>query len=308
MSAKATSRGFLSRDVNQKDDIAGAANPARRSFFKGMGQVGLTATAALLFGDLPILNAQSTSGNQDTANQIITAALIAEDLATTFYFNGLIGPVVQDPALAGPGGTATNPNGSNSNIPNLTYVRAAMSQEISHANLLRTVGNLGTSASQDPYQTFYFPAGTFNTLAAFTATLDALENAFIGAYLSAVRELSLLASRSAVRGVPPGAYGAANYSAAQLSYVAAVATSILGIECEHRVLGRVINNTAQANDKNFEQTDGLTAVYHGSKSAVAALTPFLTPSTGQGYSLSAALGEAATIGVAATSGMNPPAQ
>ena len=44
----------------------------------------------------------------DTAAQIFTAALIAEDLAVTAYFNALTGGVIQDPNLAGSGGTATN--------------------------------------------------------------------------------------------------------------------------------------------------------------------------------------------------------
>ncbi len=307
MSAKAITQGFLSRDTEPIDNEAETSvTSARRSFFKSAGKVGLSATAALLFGDLPILNAQSTSASQDTANQILTAAVIAEDLATVFYYNGLVGAVVQDPALAGPGGTATAPNGSNSNIPNLTYLRAAMGQEISHANLLRTVGKVSSGASADPYQTFYFPTGTFNTLAAFTATLDALENAFIGAYINAIRELGLLASRAAVKNYPVGAFGAPNYSAAQLSYVAAVASSILGIECEHRVLGRVINNVAQANNVNFEQTDGLTSVYNGSKSAVAALMPFLSPNTGPSYTLGAAISAAGTVGLMSTG--NPPPQ
>ncbi len=304
MSAKAITQGFLSQDTEPMDNEAETSvTSARRSFFKSAGKVGLSATAALLFGDLPILNAQSTSASQDTANQILTAAVIAEDLATVFYYNGLVGAVIQDPALAGPGGTATSNTG---NVPNVTYLRAAMAQEIAHANLLRTVGNVSSGASADPYQTFYFPTGTFNTLAAFTATLDALENAFIGAYINAIRELGLLASRAAVKNYPVGAYGAPNYSAAQLSYVAAVASSILGIECEHRVLGRVINNVAQANNVNFEQTDGLTSVYNGSKSAVAALMPFLSPNTGPSYTLGAAISAAATVGVMSTG--NPPPQ
>ncbi len=298
MSAKATSRGFLTRDDTQKADAT--LYPERRSFLSGLGQVGLGTTAALLFGDL--LKGQSASANQDTANEIFTAAVIAEDLATTFYYNGLIGHVIQDPALAGPGGSATSGTG---NVPNVTYLRAAMAQELQHANLLRTVGNLGASAATDPYQTFYFPSGTFDTLLTFTNTLAALENAFIGAYLNAIREFSTLALRSVVRNVPTGPFGGP-YSAAQLTYFAEVAASIMGIECEHRVLVGVINNVNQPNNFNFEQTDGLTSVYHGNASAVAALTPFLTPTTGPGYSLSTALAAAGTIGV--SSGGNPPAQ
>jgi hypothetical protein len=54
------------------------------SFFQGFGKAGLAASAVMLFGDLPVLKAQSTAAEEDTANQIFQAAVIAEDLATTF--------------------------------------------------------------------------------------------------------------------------------------------------------------------------------------------------------------------------------
>ncbi len=38
--------------------------------------------------------------------------MIAEDLATTFYYNGLVGPVITDAALAGPDGSATSNTGT----------------------------------------------------------------------------------------------------------------------------------------------------------------------------------------------------
>ena len=274
----------------------------RRSFLGNLGKASLGAASALSFSEL--LSGQSRAAQTDSANQIFLAATVAEDLATVFYFNGLTGPVIQDPALAGPSGTAISGTG---NVPNVDYLRAAMAQEISHANLLRAVGKLGSTATSDPYQTFYFPAGTFDSLTPFIATLEALEQAFIGAYLTAIREFSLLAARATIQGVPNGPFGGP-YSGAQLSYFAQVAASILGIECEHRVLGMVITNTNQPNDRNFEQTDGLTSVYHGSGSAVTALTPFLTPSTGPGFTLSAALGGAAIVGLNALTGSNPPAQ
>ena len=90
---------------------------------------------------------------------------------------------------------------------------------------------------------------------------------------------------------------------AQLEYFAKVAASIMGIECEHRVLGRVISNTNPANNLNYEQTDGLTAVYNGPTSAVAALTPFLTPSTGQAYSLAVALANQSSVSTPTTGGL-----
>jgi hypothetical protein len=276
--------------------------PARRAFFKSLGGLGLGAAAGgILFTDAPRLKAQ-TAAIQDTANQIFTAALVAEDLATTFYYNGLVGAVITDPALAGPGGTAVAPSAAG-NVPNVDYLRAALSQEISHANLLRAVANLGSGAATDPYQTFYFPAGTFATLSSFVGILEALEAAFIGAYLTAVREFSTLAVQTS-SSVPDGPFGGP-YSAAQLEYFAQVAASIMGVEAEHRVLGGVILNENQPNNFYYEQTDGLLSVYNGPNSAVAALTPFLTPSTGPAYSLATALAGAAIVGLASTG--NPPA-
>jgi hypothetical protein len=268
----------------------------RRSFFKGVGQVTLGATALGLFGELPSFAALSTGASQDTANQIFQAAVIAEDLATTFYYNGLTGPVIEDPSLAGPNGSATSGTG---NVPNVDYLRAALNQEIEHANLLRAVGNLGKSYTADPYQTFYFASKTFSDINIFIATLEALENAFIGAYLNAIREFASLASRSTERGVPDGPYGGP-YSAAQLEYFAEVAASILGVEAEHRVLGKVILNTNQPNNLYFESTDGLTSVYHGSNSAVGALLPFLSPKNGAAYMLSEAVSGASKVGLASS--------
>ena len=281
--------------------LRGVLDPARRTFFKKIGKFGIgAATAGLALNNLPKLRGQSAT-TQDQPNQILLAALVAEDLATTFYYNGLVGNVIQDPALAGSGGTATNPS-SSGNVPNVDYLRAAMDQEISHANLLRAVGNFGADATSDPYQMFYFPAGAFDTLASFIGILEALESAFIGAYLTAVREFSALAAQTS-SSVADGPYGGP-YSAAQLQYFAQVAASIMGVEAEHRVLGSVILNANQPNNLNYEQLDGLLSVYNGANSAVAALTPFLTSSTGPGFSLATALAQASSVGLPSTG--NPP--
>jgi hypothetical protein len=227
--------------------------------------------------------AQESVQGQDTVKEIFTAALIAEDLASTFYYNGLVGSVIQDPNLAGPGGSATNVSNAGDS-GNVDYLRAALTQELQHAALFRSL--LGISAAgHDPVQTFYFPAGTFDSLSTFTAILDALENAFIGAYLNAIQEF---AAKSANTHRGDGAWREPSdraYTKEQLDYFAKVSASIMGIEAEHRVLGRVISSTNPANNLNYESTDGLNAVYNGQHSAVAALTPFLTSSTGPGYSL-----------------------
>ncbi|MGB8886222.1 MAG: ferritin-like domain-containing protein [Candidatus Korobacteraceae bacterium] len=270
----------------------------RRKFLKGSGMAGLgIASATLIGGGLSPLLAQTLTQNKnpltavrknpttihDTPTDIFTAALVAEDLATTFYYNALVGPVIQDPNLAGPGGSPHNPNPNDSNPGNVAYLQAAFTEEIDHADLMRSLLGIGSS-QQDPYQTFYFPAGTFNTLSPFLALLDALENAFIGAYLVAVQEFAVLAVN-----------GANGYTSDQLEYFAKVAASICAVESEHRVLGRVIGSMNPANQKAYEQTDGLTSLANGPNSAVDALAPFLNPATGPAYSLQQALANQGSV-------------
>jgi hypothetical protein len=280
-------------------EIANLANKAlnRRGFLKGSGMAGIgIASATLIGGSLSPLIAQASNGLNATRNSpttihdspadIFTAALIAEDLATTFYYNGLVGPVVQDPALAGPGGTPHHPNPTDSDPGNVSYIQAAFMEEIDHANLLRSLLGIGSSG-QDPYQTFYFPAGSFDTLQPFLALLDALENAFIGAYLTAVQEFALLSVN-----------GATGYTSDQLEYFAKVSASICCVESEHRVLGRDIGGMTPANQKAYEQTDGFTSLAHGPNSAVDALAPFLNPATGPAYSFQQALANQQTVALA----------
>jgi hypothetical protein len=276
----------------------------RRSFVTRAGLFGLSAVAAAFLPGTPLRadfddreDRDNLSG--DTVQEIFTAALIAEDLASTFYYNGLIGPVITDPNLAGPGGTATNVT-SAGNMGNVEYFQAALGEEITHANLLRSfIG--GTSSSTDPVQTFYLPAATFDTLTAFTGILDALENAFIGAYLNATIEFAQMAKDTKGSEGRQRDTNGKSYTSRDLEYFAQVAASIMGVEAEHRVLGRVVSNTNPANNLNYEQTDGLTSVYNGRTSAVVALTPFLAPGAGlTAYSLQTALSNAGSVSLAAT--------
>jgi hypothetical protein len=286
------------------------ARVGRRAFLSQAGVLGLGAAATTLaLGVKPAFadkdsaaeKAEEAAQAKDTVKEIFTAALIAEDLATTFYYNGLVGAVIQDPNLAGPGGTATNVS-SAGNAGNVNYLQAALTEEIDHANLFRSL--LGISGpSADPAQTFYFPAGSFETLGAFTGLLNALENAFIGAYLNAIQEFATKSANAREDGWRD--WDGGRYTSEQLDHFAKVSATIMGIESEHRVLGRVISNSNPANNLAYEQTDGLNAVYNGSSSAVAALTPFLTSSTGPGYSLATALANQGTVSLPVTG--NPPA-
>jgi len=300
----------------------------RRSLLKGAALAGLGAVAAGCAGahvepasaaapgsavarggrkgvspGAPAAAAAPASG--DTAQMIFTAALIAEDLATTFYYQGLIGEVIQDPRLAGPEGSATNVSllGSPGNVG---YLRAALAEEISHADLMRQLIGRADAAA-DPVQTFYFPAGSFEDLATFLSTLDALESAFVGAYLAAVRQFASMAAR-----LPPedGAQldpkGNA-YGSAQLAFFAEVSASILGVETEHRALGRVIGQSIPASNLCYEQTAGIRTVYNGAASAVAALQPFVKAGAkgfgATGYSLRTARAGAAKLLTPCTGGL-----
>lgn len=281
-------------------------NVGRRSLFSSIAALGLGGVAVTALADSARADAH-TRDNQsgDTVQQIFTAALIAEDLATTFYFNALKGPVIMDPSLAGTGGSATV-TAANGNDGNVQYLRAALGEEIIHANLLRSLIG-GSSAAGDPVQTFYLPAGAFTDLSTFLTVLNALESAFIGAYLNASLEFAQMAADSVN---PPGHPQLDStgkpYSSLQLEYFAEVAASIMGVEAEHRVLGRVIGNMNPANNLNYEQTDGLTSVYNGANSAVAALTPFLRPGPGLSpYSFATALAGAPAITVPTTGGIPP---
>jgi len=294
----------------------------RRKFLQQTGLAAVGFTSLGLLGGAATANADTFSGrkdeskdnddkNSDTAQQIFTAALIAEDLATTMYYNSLVGGVIQDPNLAGPRGSLSNP----ASFANVGYIQGALSAEIAHANLLRTLTG-GATAAKDPIQTFYFPTGTFDNLNGFLPILLALENAFIGAYLTAVHEFSLMAARIELYEHVQKDPGGKPYTKDELAYFAQVSASILGVESEHRSLARAIpaitpGNTVfagidvfPANNLNYEQTDGLKTVYNGPNSAVAALTPFITPGPGKtAYSFATAISGASAVSVPTTGGL-----
>jgi len=243
----------------------------------GVASVAAAGAAGVAFPRLhqPVAIAASSDGGPscgDRPAEILTAALIAEDLATTFYYNGLVGLGHQ---LGNQG--------------NVDYIRAALDQEIQHADLLRTL--LGISdPTKDPYQTFYFSSTVFSDVPTFLMTLEALEDAFIGAYINAIREFATLAVEARGGASYQNPANGGTFSAGELEFLAEVSGTILGVESEHRVLGRVIGNVNPANNYRYEQTDGITSVYNGPHSAVVALTPFLNPGPGlTGYSLQTAL-------------------
>ncbi len=304
----------------------------RRSFITGASIFALGAASASFAGcgdNGPAKTVQAAS-TTDTAAQIFTAALIAEDLAITTYYNSLIGGVIQDTNLAGPGGSATNVTSNGSQV-NVAYLQGAIAEEVAHAQLLRTLLGLPTDGSGDVAAgvpaTFYYPTGTFDTLPNFLPILLALETAFIGAYMTAVEEFASMAAGyngfSATQSNP--ASSGTNYTQAQLINFAKVAASILGVEAEHRALARGIPavtlaspsyagiTVLPADNVNYESTAGLTGLITGvggtTTTAAAALTPFLASSSSQsaGFSLATALAGAASVSLG-TSGMPPAAE
>lgn len=176
--------------AKEQSEVGLLAALGRRNFLQKSGLATAGFTGLGLLGGLDVLagsaprrddrrDGDPDDKSSDTAQQIFTAALINEDLATTMYYHSLVGGVIQDPNLAGPGGSLSNP----ASLANVGYLQGALSAETAHANLLRELAG-GTTAAKDPVQTFYFPTGTFDNLTNFLPILIALEGAFIGAYLT----------------------------------------------------------------------------------------------------------------------------
>ncbi len=227
----------------------GASLTGRRQFLKGAAAAG---AGIALAGSLP-LKALAAATTTDTVQTIINTALIAEQLATTFYYTGLTTPaVVGTSNLAGTLGTVSSPS-ADGNAGNVAYFQAALDQENKHAAALAKAGATSTQ------QGFYFPATAFqslgytSTVGTFLWVLDHLETAFIGAYLAAVSSFSTLGHAD----------------------LAQLAGQILGVESEHRALGRVVAGDDPANNVTLEVASFTTVGDAG-----AALAPYLT---GKGF-------------------------
>jgi hypothetical protein len=197
-------------------------------------------------------------------------------------------------------------------VANVGYLRGALSEEISHATLLRSVLNISQSTS-DPYQTFYFPTGTFDNLTNFFPVLLALETAFIAAYMTAVEEFALMIAGTSPYSQTQSNPAGGTFTTAELVSFAKICAAILGVEAEHRTLARAIpppptfagTNILPSDNVCYESTDSLQTVYNGMTSAAAALAPFLTASSGYSpFQLQTALSGAAAVQLACT-GMPP---
>lgn len=113
-----------------------------------------------------------TSGSaQDTIVSILTVARTAEQLAVTFYSNGI-----------------ANADKLGISGDNLAYLKAALVEEQIHQQFFAANGG------QSLADTFSFPQGpdTFNDLKTFIATQQQLEGVFDSAFLAAIMEFAQL--------------------------------------------------------------------------------------------------------------------
>jgi hypothetical protein len=186
---------------------------SRRRFMSALGAVGAGVAASSL------LAACSKSTTEPTGSSGSSAALDLQIISAAATAEALASVMYDNiiktsPAYASLAGIAADDQ---------AYLVAGRQQEAIHYATLVGAGAKPLTLN------FYFPTGMFSdpTGATTINTLITLEDAFIAAYLIGVRDLSTDALKT-------------------------LAAQILGIECEHRALGRVI-----ANDLSLGATTGL---------------------------------------------------
>jgi hypothetical protein len=162
---------------NLADPIVTVRHPSRRALLRGAavgaaGAVGVTAVGAGVLSVLPRSIAHAAAGSSkciDSVQTILNIAATAEQLAVTFYSNGI-----------------ANAKALGISGVNLDYLKAAVVEEQLHENLLVAAGGKSLTS------TFSFPGAgkTFTNLGTFIITLNQLESDFESAYLIAISELA----------------------------------------------------------------------------------------------------------------------
>lgn len=214
-----------------------------------------TAGTALALGGAGLSEVQAAgkagNSNDRAVKATLSDLLVLERLTATLYYAGLTAPaVMRNPALSGPSADPNNPGlPPGGNPQQVRYLQAALDAEMKHAAAL---GEAGASSATTR---FYFPAGAFGRLGA-TAT----KNSFLG--LVEILETVCVA-----------AYAAAAVDFIRLGRpdLAETAARIMGVESEHRTLGRVIANVTPANNHTLETTP-----YDSAGEALREIAPFLT--------------------------------
>jgi len=183
--------------------------------------------------------------------EAIDTLLLLERLAASLYYTALTSPaVMHNPALGGPSANPNNPGlPPGGNPAQVRYLQAALDAEVKHADLLTGLGARST------VERFYFPAVMFTRLgspldrASFLGALDMLETVCVGAYAAAAVSFARLGRLD----------------------LAGMAAEIMGVESEHRTLGRVIGAVLPANNHTLE-----TAPFDAVTQAADAVRPFVT--------------------------------
>jgi hypothetical protein len=217
-----------------------------------------SGVAAVGFTGLFGIAGSASAAGGDTTQSILNAAVTAEQIATVLYYEAIAGPTA--PQL----GPVHNNN-------NLNYFQAALWEEYQHIQLLVARGGASLTKSTSP--TIYFPTGAFSNSGNFLSLLNTLEDAFIGAYLAAV----------------------SYWASQQLPGYAEDAAQIMGIEAEHRALGRVTSGSNPPNNLIVEN-----ALFTSVSQAVPDLLPFVTGGSGyQAYTFptEAQIRAASTAGI-----------
>jgi len=219
------------------------ARTSRRGFLKKAGLAGATVALGGMAAPLLTPTGAMADSSTESVTEILGYAVTAEQLATTFYYTGI-------------GAAASLPQSTNSG--NVPYLQAALGAEYFHVQLLTGAG--GTSLVGDT-PSFYFPPGTFSNDTNFLAVLNALETAFIEAYLAAVYQ----------------------FTAQGQNDLAQIAGEILGVESEHRVLGKQIltdfTTLKVPNNLVLEEANGTSVA-----TVAKALIPFLSANQFNGES------------------------
>jgi hypothetical protein len=187
----------------------------------------------------------------DTVQEVVDTLLVAEQLMMTFYYTALTSPtVMHDHQLGGPSADPNNPGLPPGGMPrNVRFLQAALDAEVKHAAAARSAAATGGRPG------FYFPATAFARLGSpveagsFLSMLDTLETMCVGVYIAAARQFLRVGRPDLAR----------------------VATQIMGVEAEHRMLGRVIGAALPANNLTLER-----APYASVGGAGEVLRPFVT--------------------------------
>lgn len=154
------------------DLYASFARPRSRRFLLRGAAVGAAGAAAIgsgVLAALPAFAAKSTlkSAATDQVKTILSIAATAEQLAITFYKNGI-----------------ANHERMGIGYRETVWLKSAVQEEQIHLNLFESLGGAPLA------NTFSFPCGegTFTNLGNFIATQQQLEGAFDSAFLAAIVE------------------------------------------------------------------------------------------------------------------------